>query len=264
MAAPIIDRINVNSALPLVSLFIIILCVKCIRKFWKQLPFYWINKGFSWCMSKCSSKKEARIYTDEQGFIQPVDIHNSNDILRKEIAPYTGAYHKIIQNKADIGVRRGILKTTEVELSFAELELEWFTCDYTHDPDNYIVKAMEWKKLVHIAGVVRKAGEFKRTYEVINSLGGLSSYALDRVPAYKMTMNGLKEGTSSLMERQAEKRSGGQQAATITDLLNTMNRADSVVGGFKKKRAKVVKKKKESRYVYMGLYMYVYITIYVY
>lgn len=244
----VMERINVTSVLPLIVLFLLVVVIKLLRVFWKQLPFYWMAKGFKLIFSRCLNEQAARVYTDEHGFIQLAEIHASHDPLRKETSPYTGPYYKILQNKADIGKSKGMTKIKEVELSFADLEQEWFTCDYPLDPDNYIVKAMEWKKLVHVAGVVRKQGEFKRTYEVINALGGLSSYALDRVPAYKMTMNGLKEGTSSLMERQAEQRAGAQQAATITDLIKVMQQADSVVSGFQKKRTKRIKKEKEARY----------------
>ena len=45
---------------------------------------------------------------------------------------------------------------------------------------------------------MHQVGDLKNTYEVIAD-SGCNSYNLDRVPAYKMTMIGLKEGTASMV-----------------------------------------------------------------
>ena len=66
---------------------------------------------------------------------------------------------------------------------------------------------------MNIGGVVRSVGERKRTYEVIQD-DGINSYLLDKIPAYRAAVQGLKAGINSLMEDNLGKQNRTEQNRT--------------------------------------------------
>lgn len=81
-------------------------------------------------------------------------------------------------------------------------------------------------------------GEVKRTYEVINDFG-CNSYSLEKVPAYKLTMIGLAEGTAAMaatakqtnvMKSTKSGKGVMRKTASIMGVYNATAQPTSIVG----------------------------------
>lgn len=187
------------------------------------------------------------MYTDEEGYVHPWDLLKSNDPLRQEMAPFTGEYYQLLRDNYEIpDMIMGMCRYDEdVMLTEQEVEDGWTIQEIM---EHYSAKVKSWQSVVNIGGEVRASGDLKRTYEVINDSGSISSYSLDRVPAYKMAMQGMREGTSSLMQYQADKRRAMQKAASVRDVFAAMEGdGRSIVDKYKEKKYKLEESKAHAK-----------------
>lgn len=203
----LIKRIGQTNIFPLFALFVLILVSLLIHYLWDKLPVFWLLKFLQWALYACRRSNkvgpESQLPTNGGNSITGFEIQQLNHPLRQEVSPYTGNYFKYLRDKREIP--NSCLKMCaygrDIELSSTEIEEGWEIADR----GDYIIKVKPWRITASIGGVTRTRGEHKRTYEVIGDVG-CNTYSLDRIPAYKLAVQGLKQGTGSLMEYEASKK----------------------------------------------------------
>lgn len=153
-------------------------------------------------MSALKGNNANTIECDDEGYLHPWDLIRMNDSLRQEVSPFSGDYYKIVSDIDEVstdlseicccGNREEFMTEREIIDGWAVLDMyDHFTC-----------RVKTWQHLVNVGGVIHSQGDHKKTFEIINDDSGISSYSLDRVPAYKLAMQGMAAGTASLMEHQ--------------------------------------------------------------
>lgn len=216
-------------------------------KIWKLLPIYYIIELLKLCYNKICIRNN-KIIPDKYGYINPYDIFKSNDKLRREQAPFTGDYYKFIDEEINSYCCKKnspieIINSEGIDVTYVSIEEHdqgWKTTTHSTFPDK-IIKFIEWHTTARINGVNRQEGEHKRTYEIINQLGGISSYSLDRIPLYSMNMR-LEEGLNYHLALQASYRSTYHAPASGREFIGVLS-----LDTFVEKTYYKYKKEKEKR-----------------
>jgi hypothetical protein len=112
----------------------------------------------------------------------------------------------------------------------AELEDGW---EMRHQGD-FVIKVKVWKEVKRKSK--HKRGDLKKTYEVIAD-HRCATYNIEKIPAYVIPMQGLREGTLSMMEYQIR----DQQEKNVVDAMlyeafDSGNLESNVVANYKKRK----------------------------
>jgi hypothetical protein len=236
------------NCLPLFILLCIIIAWKLVATFWKFFPVYWLWKVMKFiksvfCRHKVKivaagvdhteSKKTEDIYeNDGSEFITEYELSAMNHHLRQEQAAFTEPYYSYLYDKNNPSLRTGCCKKTENhhELTPAELNDGWVTREKF---GRYLIREKKWHRTTTFGGIIRRKGDLKRTYEIMDE-NGCISYELDQVPAYKLAMNALEEGIILAAE-------AGTHDEEIVERIKKKNR--SVLDGYSSQKVERREKK---------------------
>jgi hypothetical protein len=153
-----------------------------------------------------------------------------NDVLRQEVAPYSEQYYSYVISKDEIPntCYKMCCTTNNLFLSEQEIIDGWVLVDH----ERYVLKSKVWLYDMNFGGSVKRAGDFKRTFEVISDQG-CSSYNLETIPAYKKAIIGLEQGANnlevdhvmSLIEKYERKRSSQIKTTQENEKIRRSSRA---------------------------------------
>jgi len=237
----LVSRATRSNVIPLLVVMIIIIAVMLLLRLLKILPLH--HLAFK-ILKRLCKRKEAKIYAVQEnaegegeiaaintaGAVTGWELAQLNHPLRQESAPYTGDYFKYVADKFAVpNTCCGIFKPKQPGLSDSEVAKGWELGD---QGDRFLIKYRPWDHATTWCGVVRRKGEPKRTYELLDEIG-LSSYKLERVPAYALCMQGLQESVEL-------------QTANISGKGDTVERK-TILGAYAKHKLnkKETKKKQE-------------------
>lgn len=192
------DKIFRTNVFPLFILLVVVAAGIFVNQFWKQLPIFWTYKLIMSIISVISSKKDIFAKQTDQGVITAWELIRLNDPNRHQSCPFTGEYFRFIKHKDEIPDT--CIQMFEyaylTQLTEVEIEEGW----KTEDRRDYVVQIKVWmdENQRRYDGSRPKRGDKKSTFEVIGD-HRCSSYDVERVPAYRMAIKGLREGTSSVL-----------------------------------------------------------------
>jgi hypothetical protein len=215
---------------PLVALIAIILIVKVAIFVSKRLRLGTLIRYISASCSRSCCRGGSSRYkylANADGYVHPYDLMKLQDPLRQEAAPFTGSYYKYVKDKNEVpSWWLGLLlcRRSREDISTQEMIQGWELADM----GDYIVKVKLWDQVTQFAGVTRARGDRKRTYELITD-EGCNSYSIDKVPAYRLAIQGLKEGAAALMEYHAKSKSNTLGNVSAADMLVSVAQKDSLV-----------------------------------
>ena len=202
-------RIGRPNVLPLFVLLILVIAAAIVGILWKYLPIYWAYKLFV-ILVRYYCKSDADIYekrhrdeisakeNESNDSIHPWELVKTGDPLRQQMAPYSGPYFRYLKHKDEIPNTclemfsyGGLTKLTEMEA-----EEGWVIAD----KGEFVVKVKGWMESHRRTDkTTALPGEWKRTYEVIAD-HRCCSFNIERVPAYKMAIIGLREGIHAVQD----------------------------------------------------------------
>ena len=194
------SRLQHENTVPIVVLLVLVAAMKVLYLFYRHVLIYNLSSVYNFFNNLCKCclsgiiKQNKVFATDQAGYIHGFTIHKQLDPLRQETAPFTGEYQLYLRDKDEIPTDccSGCSYDSVTKLTELEVEEGWQVEDETIDK-KYIVKVKKWKKNTTTDdGFHRKAGEGKRTYEIILD-HGCNSYDVSRIPMYRMAMNALLE-----------------------------------------------------------------------
>jgi hypothetical protein len=219
------------NAFPLVFLMLLIVLVRIVRFVINRLPWRTVVRAFKWMLSLCYRNRKSIYIVDKRGFVRSFDLMKLEDPLRQEAAPFTGPFFRYVRdNNAAPNKWKDRLTCARKGQDITDQEMAegWELAEQ----DGCIVKVKAWDKVVHMSGITRMRGERKRTFEVIME-HGCHSYSTEKVPAYRLAIQGLKEGAASLMEDA----SSNIGKVTAADLILSVADRDSIVDKYSKMSA---------------------------
>lgn len=187
------DRVAQPNTFPLLICIAFIIVVKFLFFIWPYLPLSWALRLLDY-LYKCMCKRSAQVFVDEYGRkmteIKPYDIHRMRDPLRREVCPFTDDYFSYMADKLEKKSQFGSCAPRKVDTLDRQHEVDgWVRIDQ----DRYVIKSKRWNYSTQFNGIPRKAGDLKKTFEVISDVG-CYSYELDKVPDYTLAVQGLKAG----------------------------------------------------------------------
>ena len=209
----LITRATRPNCVPLTVLLIISIVILLLEKLWRVLPVFWAIKIMKCIISIISQDKTAAVHhdvassdmargedhdliIDTSDYLTEFEIHELNHHLRQESAPFTGEYYQYCYDLVEEDRRqkacwcfRPSRKHDSDFISDDDKVQNW----HLAKDGKYVIKEKLWNRTTVHNGEVRKKGEPKRTFELLDETG-TSSYELDRVPRYKLAMKALEEG----------------------------------------------------------------------
>lgn len=202
----IVGRITAPNVLPLFVFMLIVVGGAILNLTWKYLPVYWMYKLFQ-ILLRYYCKSDADIYEKQDDAAKKESIHpwqlvKTGDPLRQQMAPYSGDYFRYLKHKAEIPNTWFQMFSYHGLTQLSEIESEegWMIAEKR----DFVVKVKGWMETHHRSDrTVARPGEWKRTYEVIGD-HRCCSYNIERIPAYKIAIKGLREGINALMLNQRE------------------------------------------------------------
>lgn len=204
-----------ENTLPLFVLMLIIVAGKLFLKFLHYLPIYWILKFIFVMASEMQSRDKYANVPKPQGgdaeySIHPWELVKTNHPDRQQVAPYCGEYMRFIKHKDEIPdtCMQMFSYAYLTNMDEAELEDGW---EVRHQGD-FVIKVKVWKEVKKRSH--HKRGDLKKTYEVVAD-HRCATYNIEKIPAYVIPMQGLREGTLSMMEYQIR----AQQDKNIVDAV---------------------------------------------
>jgi hypothetical protein len=237
----ILDRVFNPNVFPLLLLLAFIIFLSAVQLLWKFLPFYWINriwKSFLVIAQRCLYWKSrlTKVHIASLESPNSIEAEDESEIRILEVegkplldsAPFTGQYFCYLPDKLRGDRRAGYCcdrccdTVTAMRDKFKKKQSEeqqdskdgWHTVEGTvmeeGETQGQVLeqglryKVKKWTHASFSDGVVRAKGDTKMTYEVIQDSGS-SSYALENIPAYKMVIQGLKEGSYLLTNTKFER-----------------------------------------------------------
>jgi hypothetical protein len=202
------DRIFRTNVFPLFILLLVTLLGIFLNRFWKQLPVFWVWKILQFVvMSIFYTTKDIFADQSEGGMIDPWDLLRMKDPLRRQSSPFTGEYYRFVKHKDEIPDT--CVQMFEyaylTQLNETEMEEGW----RMEDRSDFVVQVKEFTEDgKRIDGHRVHKGEKKLTYEVIQD-HRCNSYDVERVPAYKLAIHGLREGIAHQLYDENDLGSGG-------------------------------------------------------
>ena len=212
------DKIFRTNVFPLFILLLFVAAGIFVNHFWKQLPIFWTYKLLMQIISLLSAAKDIFAKQTDQGVITAWELLRLNDPNRRQSCAFTGEYFRFIKHKDEIPDT--CIQMFEyaylTQLTEVEIEEGW----KIEDRRDFVVQIKVWMddNQRRYDGSKTKKGEKKSTFEVIGD-HRCNSYDLERVPAYRMAIKGLREGTSSvLMDGDASKLfEGGHMPLSVVE-----------------------------------------------
>jgi hypothetical protein len=188
------DRIFRQNVFPLFILLLVTMFGIFLNHFWKQLPVFWVWKILQFVvMSIFYTTKDIFADQSEGGMIDPWDLLRMKDPLRRQSAPFTGEYYRFVKHKDEIPDT--CVQMFEyaylTQLNETEIEEGW----RMEDRGDFVVQVKEFiedGKRIADGQRVHK-GDKKFTFEVIAD-HRCNSYDVEKVPAYRLAIHGLREG----------------------------------------------------------------------
>jgi hypothetical protein len=226
-----------SNTLPLLILMIIIVAGKLVMKLFEYIPIYWVLKCFFIVFRELESSHHAarvrRATQDgDEAPVHPWNLVKSGDPNRQQIAPFTGDYLRFIKHKDEIPDTCMQMCSYAYLTNIGEAELEegW---EMRHQGD-FVIKVKVWKEVKRRSK--HKRGDLKKTYEVIAD-HRCATYNIEKIPAYVIPMQGLREGTMSMMEYQLR----DQQDKNVVDAMlyeafDSGNLESNVIANYNKRK----------------------------
>jgi len=192
--------------------------------------------------------KPKAVYADQFGYVRGYDLLMLEDELRQEMCPYTGGYFYFMMDKkaeAEGGYMGYCMNhpptEEDIALSPEEEKDGWALMDLW---DQYRARAKIFQKPTSVNGLPRPMGDSKRTYEIILEKN-LNSYALDGIPAHRLTLVGLEDGTGQRMTYQATLRQAAHKhkPASAQHMLEALASREHIVSHYLANKTVIVKKK---------------------
>ena len=249
----IIKRITKQHVFPLFLILILIILFWIIRKFWKSLPFYWTIK-FLECIKNSICGKPNHVFVDKFGYVRGWDLLQLEDELRQEMCPFTGGYYYFLMDKEEYKQKKDesgccskkLIAPDDIELSEEEMNEGWEISDLW---DQYKIKTKLFQRAISINGIARPKGDPKRTYEIIGE-NNLNSFRLDYIPAYKLSLMGLREGTTALLEYQSTLRKATHEhdPPSAKHMFEALAEKENIVEKYHRDKVKNLKKKKGNKF----------------
>lgn len=191
------DRALRPNTFPLFILLAVIVGFYFVEKFWYQLPFYWIYR-FNKILYRVFCTQHIYKTSGTKESLHPFEIQKRNDALRLETAPYTGDYFRYVKHKDEIPHTFYDMCTYNSLTNIDEREVEegWELADQ----GDYVIKVKIFSTEMKMPdGTLKEKGTRKKTYEIVGDFQ-CNSYDVEKVPAYKIAIQGLREGMQSMME----------------------------------------------------------------
>eukprot|EP00607_Mallomonas_marina_P010429 CAMPEP_0182424364 /NCGR_PEP_ID=MMETSP1167-20130531/10553_1 /TAXON_ID=2988 /ORGANISM="Mallomonas Sp, Strain CCMP3275" /LENGTH=505 /DNA_ID=CAMNT_0024604129 /DNA_START=246 /DNA_END=1763 /DNA_ORIENTATION=+ len=192
----IVSRIVRTNVLPLFIVLSAIIALTVVRLLWKQLPFYWILKAVGYISKRICRTNKIDAVTKSDGYVHGPDLLKLHDPNRTEMAPYTEPYFKYVHKIGERPPFYYAILGLDWRMALTESEIAEGWDNSTKN--NYNIKMKRWIKS-HAQGSdgYRAKGTVKKTYEVVAD-NGCPSYQLEKIPEYRMAINGLKEGAKNI------------------------------------------------------------------
>ena len=232
-------HITRSNTLPLLVFMLILICVKATLKFFEFVPLYAVLKCCFLVFREMESHRnaakiqQASINMNEDMMsIHPWELVKSGDLRRQQIAPFTGDYLRLIKHKDEIPdtCMQMCSYAYLTNVDEAEIEDGW---EVRHQGD-FVIKVKTWtnvrKKSKH------KRGDLKKTHEVIAD-HRCATYNIEKIPTYVVPMQGLREGTMSLMEYQIrDQRDRNAVDAMLYNAFDAGNLESNVIANYNKRK----------------------------
>eukprot|EP00607_Mallomonas_marina_P004038 CAMPEP_0182439282 /NCGR_PEP_ID=MMETSP1167-20130531/86340_1 /TAXON_ID=2988 /ORGANISM="Mallomonas Sp, Strain CCMP3275" /LENGTH=409 /DNA_ID=CAMNT_0024632949 /DNA_START=2933 /DNA_END=4162 /DNA_ORIENTATION=- len=217
-----VSRIVRSNVLPIFILLCIVVIIMILRLLWRELPFYWIIKLLSYIGRMCCRNKQLFDVIKSDGYVHGPDLLQLRDANRMEMAPFTEPYFKYVRK---VGAGNSLFSCFDMSMYISEIEKKEGWDVSVSTAENYEIKVKRWTKGVSRAGEnYRAKGSQKCTYEVVADTG-VMSYHLEKIPDYRLAINGLKEGAKNLRSSMTKNTNGveaimGSVAKRFTDKEN--------------------------------------------
>ena len=226
-----------DNTLPLLILMVLIIVAKTVLKLFEYIPIVWVFKVFFIvCSEMESSKKQAQVAKMASNqpvvSIHPWELVKTGDLNRQQVAPFTGEYVRFIKHKDEIPDTCMQMCSYAYLTNIEEAELEdgW---EIRHQGD-FVIKVKIWRDVKKRSK--HRRGDLKKTYEVIAD-HRCATYNIERIPAYVIPMQGLREGTMSMMENQIrEKQDKNVIDSMLYDAFDAGNLESNVVANYQKRK----------------------------
>jgi hypothetical protein len=196
------NKIFQSNTFPLFILLLFILVCIFIISMWKKLPVYWIYKIISSIVMK-----QVDIFENqkESGTVTAWELLRLDDPLRQQSAAFTNEYFRLIKHRDEIPDTCFKMFSYAYLTQLSEVDIE--EGYKMQDRGDFVVKVKLWTQFDNkkIDGTRSKHGELKRTYEVVAN-HRCYSYDIEKVPEYRIAIQGLREGTTSLLDYLDENR----------------------------------------------------------
>jgi len=191
-------RLFRDNVIPLWVLMLVIFAFKVVMQLFQYIPIYWLLKCIYIVFHESLKKSnERRFVVDENGNVHPWDLMKMKDPFRMHSAPFCGTFKQYLKHKDEIPdtCLSMFQYAALTEINEADIEDGW----ETRNEKDYVMKVKVFKRVKKKSG--HKRGDLKKTYEVIAD-HRCATYNIERIPAYVVPMQGLREGASSMMEAQ--------------------------------------------------------------
>lgn len=193
-----------ENTFPLFVLILLIVAAKLIMLFFEYFPLVWLFKFCFIVLRESSAKNRHHHHKKEDAKGEPeYTVHpwelvkRGNDVNRQQVAPFTGEYMRFVKHKDEIPDTCVDMCSYAYLTNIEEAEQEegW----EMRNSGDYVIKVKVFtevkKKSRH------KRGDLKKTYEVVAD-HRCATYNIEKIPKYVIPMQGLREGTLSMMENQ--------------------------------------------------------------
>ncbi len=237
--AAINEKIFQTNTFPLFVLLIFILFIILIVFAWKQLPVYWIYKLLYAMFSNASKQaKEVFISKDDNNIVTTWDLLRLDDPLRQQSSAYTGEFYRLIKHKDEIPDTCYKMFSYAYLTQLSEVEIE--EGYKIQDRGDFVIKIKVWMSFDHkkIDGTRSKHGEHKKTYEVVAD-HRCFTYDIEKLPEYQVAIQGLREGTTSMLDYMEQNRLAGKTSnveAGRNLLFEKAGLASNIIADYEKRK----------------------------
>jgi hypothetical protein len=209
----IIKRMCRQNVFPLFAMFVGIIVYRIVFYLWQNFKLSWFVQVFDYyCRLNTIRIKSYR----KEDMLHPYLLHQLQQKLRSETAPFSSEFYKFVKNKNEIpnSCWKIFTDSDVVELSEDDSLNGWILIE----KDGYVMKVLPRAGENNVVGhevheIVKGAshlttsdiaGEgFMYTYEFIAD-HGTNSYSLNRIPAYQSAIAALTESAMSILDHHAK------------------------------------------------------------
>lgn len=225
-----------ENTLPLFVLMMIVVAGKLLALFFEHVPVFWICKFFFIVvreMTRSNRYKHLKKQDSVDHFtVHPWELVKTGDLNRQQVAPFTGEYMRFVKHKDEIPDTCLDMCSYAylTKMDEAELEDGW----EVRNSGDYVIKLKVWTNVKKRSK--HKRGDIKKTYEVVAD-HRCATYNIEKIPKYMIPMQGLREGTMSMMENQIR----AQQDKNVVDAMiyetfDAGNMESNVIANYNKRK----------------------------